>query len=93
MAGLAPLGAADASTSIAYLGSLNYHRTSHVKIGFNAGAQHDQGPRGFSSLLLAHTMLSYQGVFGFACALRTNMACDSSPFNWRRSSSTRARVF
>ena len=47
------------ATSIAYLGGLNYYWSSHVKIGFNAGAQHDQGPRGFSSLVLAQTMLSY----------------------------------
>jgi len=30
-----------------------------VKIGANAGAQHDQGPRGFSSLFLAQTMFGF----------------------------------
>ena len=47
------------STSIAYLAGLNFRWGKHVKIGANAGAQHDQGPRGFSSLFLAQTMLGF----------------------------------
>jgi phosphate-selective porin OprO/OprP len=47
------------TTSIAYLGGLNFYWGKHVKIGANAGAQHDQGPKGTSSLFLAQTMLSF----------------------------------
>lgn len=47
------------TTSIAYLGGLNYHWRKYVKVGVNAGATHDQGPRGVSSLFLAQTMLSF----------------------------------
>jgi hypothetical protein len=32
---------------------------THVKLDTNAGAQHDQGPKAFSSLFLAQTMLSF----------------------------------
>ncbi len=46
------------TTSIAYLAGLNFYWGKHVKIGANAGAQHDQGPKGLSSLFLAQTMLS-----------------------------------
>jgi hypothetical protein len=47
------------TTSIAYMAGLNFFWGKHVKIGANTGAQHDQGPRGFSSLFLAQTMLSF----------------------------------
>ena len=47
------------TTSIAYLAGLNFYWGKHVKIGANAGAQHDQGPRGTSSLFLAQTMLGF----------------------------------
>jgi len=47
------------TTSIAYLAGLNFYWGKHVKIGANAGAQHDQGPRGFSSLFLAQTMFGF----------------------------------
>jgi phosphate-selective porin len=47
------------TTSIAYLAGLNFYWGKHVKIGANAGAQHDQGPKGISSLFLAQTMLSF----------------------------------
>lgn len=47
------------TTSIAYLGGLNFYWGKHVKIGANAGAQHDQGPSGISSLFLAQTMLGF----------------------------------
>ena len=47
------------TTSIAYLAGLNFNWGKHVKVGANAGAQHDQGSRGISSLFLA------QAVFGF----------------------------
>lgn len=46
------------TTSIAYLAGLNFRWGKHVKIGANAGAQHDQGPKGISSLFLAQTILS-----------------------------------
>jgi phosphate-selective porin len=47
------------TTSIAYLTGLNFYWGTHVKVGTNAGAQHDQGPKGISSLFLAQTMLSF----------------------------------
>ena len=47
------------STSVAYLGGVNFYWGKHVKVGANAGGQHDQGPKGFSSLFLAQTMLSF----------------------------------
>ena len=47
------------TTSIAYLTGLNYHWRKYVKVGVNVGAQHDQGPKGLSSLFLAQTMLSF----------------------------------
>jgi len=47
------------TTSIAYLAGLNFYWGKHVKVGANAGAQHDQGSRGISSLFLAQTMLGF----------------------------------
>jgi hypothetical protein len=47
------------TTSIAYLGGLNFYWGKHLKVGANAGAQRDQGPKGISSLFLAQTMLSF----------------------------------
>ena len=47
------------STSTAYMAGLNFFWGKHVKVGANTGAQHDQGPRGFSSLFLAQTMLMF----------------------------------
>jgi phosphate-selective porin OprO/OprP len=47
------------TTSTAYLAGLNFYWGKHVKVGANAGAQHDQGPKGISSLFLAQTMLSF----------------------------------
>jgi phosphate-selective porin OprO and OprP len=47
------------TTSVAYLAGLNFYWGKHVKVGANAGAQHDQGPKGINSLFLAQTMLSF----------------------------------
>jgi phosphate-selective porin OprO/OprP len=49
------------TTSIAYLAGLNYYWGKRVKlkISANAGAQHDQGPKGTSSLFLAQTMIGF----------------------------------
>ena len=47
------------STSIAYLGGVNFYWGKRLKIGVNTGAQRDQGPRGVSSLFLAQVMLSF----------------------------------
>ena len=47
------------TTSIAYIAGGNYFLGKHVKIGSNAGAQHDQGPKSFSSVFLAQVMLSF----------------------------------
>jgi phosphate-selective porin OprO and OprP len=47
------------TTSIAYIAGVNYYWRRYVKVGFNAGAQHDQGPKGFSSVTLAQVMLYY----------------------------------
>lgn len=47
------------TTSVAYAAGLNYFWRKYVKVGANVGAQHDQGPRGYSSLFLAQTMLMF----------------------------------
>jgi hypothetical protein len=47
------------TTSVAYIAGLNLYYGKHVKVGANTGAQHDQGPRGFSSVFLAQTMLMF----------------------------------
>ncbi|HMC61302.1 MAG TPA: porin, partial [Candidatus Solibacter sp.] len=47
------------TTSVAYLAGLNFYCGKHVKAGANAGAQHDQGPRGISSIFLAQIMLGF----------------------------------
>lgn len=47
------------TTSVAYLAGLNFYWGKHLKVGANAGAQHDQGPKGISSLFLAQTMLGF----------------------------------
>jgi len=47
------------TTSLAYMAGLNFYWGKHLKVGANTGAQHDQGPRGFSSLFLAQTMLMF----------------------------------
>jgi hypothetical protein len=47
------------TTSIAYLAGVNFYWGKHVKVGVNAGAQHDQGPKGISSLFFAQTMLGF----------------------------------
>jgi hypothetical protein len=47
------------TTSIAYIAGLNFYWRKHLKVGANTGAQHDQGPKGFSSIFLAQTMLMF----------------------------------
>lgn len=47
------------TTSIAYIAGLNFYWGRHLKVGANTGAQHDQGPKGFSSVFLAQTMLMF----------------------------------
>jgi hypothetical protein len=47
------------TTSIAYIAGLNCYWGKHLKVGTNAGAQHDQGPRAFSNVFLAQTMLMF----------------------------------
>ena len=47
------------TTSIAYVAGLNFYWGKHLKVGANAGAQHDQGPKGFSGIFLAQTMLMF----------------------------------
>jgi phosphate-selective porin OprO/OprP len=47
------------TTSVAYAAGLNYYFGKHLKVGANTGAQHDQGPKGFSSLFLAQIMLMF----------------------------------
>ena len=47
------------TTSIAYIAGVNYLFRNYVKVGFNSGAQHDQGPKGFSSVLLAQVMFGF----------------------------------
>ena len=49
------------TTSIAYVAGLNFYwgKRMKVKVSANAGAQHDQGPKDFSSIFLAQTVLSF----------------------------------
>ena len=47
------------ATSIVYIAGLNFLGGKHVKVGVNSGAQHDQGPKGFSSVFLAQTMVGF----------------------------------
>ena len=47
------------TTSIAYIAGLNFYYGKHLKVGANTGAQHDQGPKRFSSIFLAQTMLMF----------------------------------
>jgi hypothetical protein len=47
------------TTSIAYIAGLNFYWGKHVKVSVNSGAQHDQGPKGFSSVFLAQIMLNF----------------------------------
>jgi hypothetical protein len=44
------------SSSIAYVAGGNVFIGKHLKIGMDAGAQHDQGPRGWSSVFVAQVM-------------------------------------
>jgi hypothetical protein len=47
------------TTSIAYVAGLNFYWGKHLKVGANSGAQHDQGPKGLSSVFLAQVMLLF----------------------------------
>ncbi len=47
------------TTSVAYIAGVNYFLLRHAKIGANWGAEHDQGPKDFSSVFLAQIMLSF----------------------------------
>lgn len=47
------------TTSIAYVAGLNFYWGKHLKVGANTGAQHSQGPKGYSSVFLAQTMLMF----------------------------------
>ena len=44
------------SSSTAYVAGANVFLFKHLKVGFNAGAQHDQGPQGWSSVVFAQLM-------------------------------------
>ena len=44
------------ASSVAYIAGGNVFAGKHVKIGLNAGAQKDQGPKGWSSIFLAQVM-------------------------------------
>jgi hypothetical protein len=45
--------------SIAYMGGANRFLFDHVKVGLDAGGQHDSGPRGWSSVFFAQVMVFY----------------------------------
>jgi phosphate-selective porin len=45
--------------SIAYITGINFYWRKYVKVGANAGAQRDDGPKGLSSVFLAQILLSY----------------------------------
>lgn len=47
------------TSSVVYVAGVNFYWRKSVKVGINTGAQHDQGPRGFTSVFLAQTMLSF----------------------------------
>jgi phosphate-selective porin len=47
------------STSVIYEAGVNYYYGKHLKLQANAGARHDQGPAGFSSVFLAQTQLAF----------------------------------
>jgi len=47
------------SSSVAYMAGANRYLWNHAKVGLNAGAQHDQGPRAWSSVLFAQVMIFY----------------------------------
>jgi len=47
------------TTSVAYIAGLNFYLGKHLKVGANAGAQHDQGPNGYSGIFVAQTMLMF----------------------------------
>jgi len=47
------------TTSIAYIAGANYYLLKHVKIGLDQGSQHDQGPKGWSSVSFAQIMLFF----------------------------------
>jgi phosphate-selective porin OprO and OprP len=47
------------TTSVAYIAGANYSLLGHAKIGANWGAQHDQCPKGFSSVFLAQVILGF----------------------------------
>jgi len=47
------------ATSIAYIAGLNFYWRKHVKVGANAGAQHDQGPKRLGGVFLIETTLGF----------------------------------
>jgi hypothetical protein len=47
------------STSVAYMAGANRFLLNHVKLGLNAGAQHDQGPESWSSVFFAQMMIFF----------------------------------
>jgi hypothetical protein len=47
------------TTSIAYVTGGNFYLGKHWKTGLNTGALHEQGPKGFSSIILIETTLMF----------------------------------
>ena len=47
------------TTSIAYIGGANHRLWNHVKIGLDAGAQHDRGLGLWSSVFFAQVMVFF----------------------------------
>jgi hypothetical protein len=47
------------STSVAYIAGVNRYWRKYVKVGFDSGAQHDQGRDGLTSVVFAQVMLSF----------------------------------
>ena len=47
------------TTSIAYIAGANRFLWNHVKIGLDGGAQHDQGPKAWSSVFFAQIMIFF----------------------------------
>ena len=47
------------ATSVAYIAGANRYFLKHVKIGMDGGAQHDQGPKTWSSVFFAQVMVFF----------------------------------
>ena len=47
------------TTSVAYIAGANHYLWNHVKIGLDGGAQHDQGPKAWSSVFFGQILIFF----------------------------------